>query len=99
MSALVKATRKIAVATSRSASEPLRLVEVAARRLGGRDVRVHVRAIGVNPVDWKMRSGGPLRFAHRFVGPSGPLVVGVDFAGEVVEAGPSADLAPGARVV
>jgi NADPH:quinone reductase-like Zn-dependent oxidoreductase len=46
-----------------------------------------------------MRSGGPLRLAHRFVGPSGPLVVGVDFAGEVVEAGAEADLKPGARVV
>ena len=93
------ATRKMTVATSRSGSEPLQLLEVAAGPLGARDVRVQVRAIGVNPVDWKMRSGGPLRFAHRFVGPSGPLVVGVDFAGEVVEAGPSADLALGARVV
>jgi NADPH:quinone reductase-like Zn-dependent oxidoreductase len=89
----------ITVATSRSAAEPLCLVEVAARPLGARDVRVRVRAIGVNPVDWKMRAGGPLRFAHRFVGPSGPLVVGVDFAGEVVEAGPEADLAPTTRVV
>jgi NADPH2:quinone reductase len=62
-------------------------------------VRVRVRAIGVNPVDWKMRSGGPLRFAHLFVGPRGPLVVGVDFAGEVVEAGANADLAVGTRVV
>ena len=70
-----------------------------ARPLGARDVRVRVAAAGVNPVDWKMRGGGPLRFAHRFVGPSGPLVVGVDFAGEVVEAGPSADLAVGTRVV
>ena len=89
----------ITVATSSSAQEPLRLVEVPARSLGRRDVRVRVRAIGVNPVDWKMRAGGPLRFAHRFVGPSGPLVVGVDFAGEVSEAGPDADLAVGARVV
>jgi NADPH:quinone reductase-like Zn-dependent oxidoreductase len=56
--------------------------------------------VGVNPVDWKMRSGGPLRFAHRFVGPSGPLVVGVDFAGEVAEAGSAVtELPVGARVV
>lgn len=89
----------ITVATSRSAGEPLRLMELPSRPLGPRDVRVRVRAIGVNPVDWKMRSGGPLRFAHRFVGPSGPLVVGVDFAGEVEEAGPEADLQVGARVV
>jgi NADPH:quinone reductase-like Zn-dependent oxidoreductase len=88
------------VATSRSASEPLRLVELPSRPVGPRDVRVSVRAIGVNPVDWKMRTGfGPIRLAHLIVGPSGPLVVGLDFAGEVVEAGPKADLKVGARVV
>lgn len=86
-------------ATSRSAEAPLALVSMPPRALGPRDVRVRVHAIGVNPVDWKMRAGGPLRLAHRFVGPSGPLVVGVDFAGEVVEAGASADLRAGARVV
>lgn len=90
---------QITVATSSSGEEPLRLVELPARTLGPHDVRVRVGAVGVNPVDWKMRSGGPLRFAHRFVGPPGQLVVGVDFAGEVVEKGAEADLAPGARVV
>ena len=59
------------VATSASADAPLVLREVASRPLKQGEVRVKVRAIGVNPVDWKMRSGGPLRFAHRFVGPSG----------------------------
>ncbi|NUP07854.1 MAG: NAD(P)-dependent alcohol dehydrogenase [Polyangiaceae bacterium] len=89
----------ITVATSASGTEPLALIELPARALGPKDIRVRVRAIGVNPVDWKMRSGGPLRFAHRFVGPSGQLVVGVDFAGEVVEQGAEADLPVGARVV
>jgi NADPH:quinone reductase-like Zn-dependent oxidoreductase len=61
---------------------------------------VRIRTIGVNPVDWKMRAGGPLRLAHRFVGPSGPLVVGVDFAGEVAEVGAEVTGVPvGARVV
>lgn len=87
------------VATSQSGDEPLALVELPSRPLGARDVRVAVRAIGVNPVDWKMRSGGVLRFAQRVVGPSGPLVVGVDFAGEVVEVGREADLRVGDRVV
>ncbi len=86
--------------TSRSGDVPLALVELPSRPLGPGDVRVAVRAIGVNPVDWKMRSGGPLRFAHRFVGPRGPLVVGVDFAGEVVEVGAKVtELTVGARVV
>jgi len=89
----------LSVATSASATEPLRVVSVPRRPLEAREVRVKVAAIGVNPVDWKMRSGGPLRFLHRFVGPSGPLVVGVDFAGEVIEAAPDADLEVGARVV
>jgi NADPH:quinone reductase-like Zn-dependent oxidoreductase len=99
MTALARTDRTITVATSRSATEPLALVEVHARPLRPHDVRVRVVAIGVNPVDWKMRSGGPLRLAHRFVGPSGPLVVGVDFAGEIVEVGPEADLELGTRVV
>jgi NADPH:quinone reductase-like Zn-dependent oxidoreductase len=53
------------------------------------EVRVAVHAVGVNPVDWKMREGGPLRLAARFTrtfrGPRGPVILGVDFAG-VVEA-------------
>jgi len=88
------------VATSASADAPLRLVTLPSRPLGADEIRVRVRAIGVNPVDWKMRTGGPLRMAHRFVGPRGPLVVGVDFAGEVVEIGGEVrELAVGARVV
>jgi NADPH:quinone reductase-like Zn-dependent oxidoreductase len=90
----------VLIATSRSATTPLELVSVPSRRLGASEVRVAVRAIGVNPVDWKMREGGPLRFAQRILGPRGPLVVGVDFAGEVVERGDRVtDLAVGARIV
>jgi len=90
---------RITVATSNSGDEPLALVEVPQRPLGPKDVRVRVHVVGVNPVDWKMRSGGPLRLAHRFIGPSGPLVVGVDFSGEVTEKGSQADLEIGTRVV
>jgi NADPH:quinone reductase-like Zn-dependent oxidoreductase len=88
------------VAASRSPTSPLELLTLASRPLRGDEVRVAVHAIGVNPVDWKMREGGPLRFARDVLGPSGPLVVGVDFAGEVVEVGPAAGpLSVGARVV
>ncbi len=88
------------VMTSTSADAPLEPAELPSRPLRSTDVRVAVRAIGVNPVDWKMREGGPLRFAHRLLGPPGPLVVGVDFAGEVVEVGTGVtDLAPGVRIV
>lgn len=75
------------VATSPSSSESLRLVELPSRPLRADELRVRVRAIGVNPVDWKMREGGPLGTAQRLIGPPGPLVVGIDFAGEVVEVG------------
>jgi len=80
--------------------EPLELVELPSKPLAPNEIRVRVHAIGVNPVDWKMRRGGPLRFAYRFVGPRGPLVVGVDFAGEVTELGSEVTtLEKGTRVV
>ncbi len=99
MGSLITHQRTILVASSDSGEAPLVLQELPAKPLGPRDVRVKLHSIGVNPVDWKMRSGGPLRFAHRFLGPRGPLVVGVDFAGEVVECGPKADLKLATRVV
>ena len=68
------------------------------------EVRVAVHAIGVNPVDWKMRSGGPLRLAARMIrtfrGPRGPIILGVDFAGVIEAIGNDVtDLAVGQRVV
>jgi NADPH:quinone reductase len=79
-------------------------VELPTPRTGRNDVRVAVHAIGVNPVDWKMRSGGPLRLAARairtFRGPRGPVILGVDFAGVIEEVGSSVlDLKVGQRVV
>ena len=66
-----------------SAGQPLELVELPDPTPRPNEVRVKVAAIGVNPVDWKMREGGPLRFAARIVGPPLPFVPGVDFAGVV----------------
>ena len=43
-----------------SSSELVR-VELPTPEPGRREVRVAVHAIGVNPVDWKMRTGGPIR--------------------------------------
>ena len=87
------------VATSRSHTEPLALVELPSRPLRDDELRVKVVAAGVNPVDWKMREGGPLHFAYSVIGPGKPFVPGIDFAGEVIEAGKSAGLGVGARVV
>ena len=87
--------------TSRSAEAPLALITLPSPKLRRDEMRVKVHAIGVNPVDWKMRGAGAfLGLMQRLLGPSGPLVVGVDFAGEVVEVGARVEgLEPGVRVV
>lgn len=68
-----------------AAGEPLVAIELPTPEPRANEVRVAVRAIGVNPVDWKMRQRGPLRLAARLIGPRPPVIFGVDFAG-VVEA-------------
>lgn len=91
-------------ARSWKAGLPLERVELPTPEPGPREVRVAVHAVGVNPVDWKMREKGPLRLAARavrpFRGPKGPVIVGVDFAGVVEAVGSKvASVAVGARVV
>lgn len=63
--------------------EPLQLIELPTPEPRAGELRVRVQAIGVNPVDWKMRARGPLRLAARLIGPRPPVVFGVDFAGIV----------------
>src|SRR4051812_21601033 len=83
------ARRMYAMALPTWTSKQLTRVELPTPEPGRNEVRVAVHAIGVNPVDWKMRSGGPLRLAARVIrlarGPRGPIILGVDFAG-VIEA-------------
>lgn len=82
------------------AGERLELVELPTPEPRRGEVRVGVQAVGVNPVDWKMRSHGPLRQAARLLGPKPPVVVGVDFAGVVDAVGPGVvGFSPGDRVV
>jgi NADPH:quinone reductase-like Zn-dependent oxidoreductase len=63
--------------------ESLVMTEMPDPTPGKGEVRVRVKAAGVNPVDWKMRTFGPLRLAARFIGPPPPIVVGIDFMGIV----------------
>lgn len=70
------------------ANAPLELLDLPTPEPKKGEVRVQVQAIGVNPVDWKMRSSGPLRLAARLLGPKPPVVMGVDFAGVVEAVGP-----------
>lgn len=51
---------------------------------GAGSVKVRVRAVGLNPIDWKILCGH-LRLLPMFRSP--PRGVGCDFAGEIVEAG------------
>lgn len=75
--------------TSNSVQEPLQLIELPSLPVGANGIRVRVHAAGVNPVDWKMRAREfPLGVLAALLGPKGPFVVGVDFAGEVTETGP-----------
>jgi len=92
-----------AMAMESWSSEKLVRVELPDPEPTQGEVRVAIKAIGVNPVDWKMRSGGPLRLAARtirtFRGPRGPIILGVDFAGVIDAVGAEVDLAIGQRVV
>ncbi len=76
-------------------SEQLKYEEVALPRLGPNHVLAKVRYAGVNPVDWKIREGDMKQvFAVKF-----PLILGHDFAGEIVSAvGDSGRFATGERV-
>jgi len=79
--------------------EPLAWVELPTPEPRADELRVAVKAIGVNPVDWKMRTLGPLRLAARLLGPPPPVVVGVDFAGIVAAVGAQvSDVKVGDRV-
>ncbi|MGK5741322.1 NADP-dependent oxidoreductase [Micromonospora sp. URMC 103] len=65
-------------------ADVLRMVDHAVPEPGPGQVRIAVRAAGVNPIDWKIRSGAmadvmPLRL---------PAVPGVDVAGVVEHLGP-----------
>jgi len=85
---------------SQNAGAPLAWAELPDVPLRPDDVRVEVHAVGVNPVDWKMREASLLGLAQRVVGPGGPFVCGVDFSGVVGAVGSRVTgVAVGDRVV
>lgn len=86
--------------TAPNASTPLSFVELPRLPLRPNQVRLAVKAAGVNPVDWKMRDYEFLGVMQRLLGPPGPVVVGIDVAGVVTEVGSAvSDFAVGDRVV
>ena len=62
----------------------LRVDEVPRPRPGAGEVLLEVRTAGVNPIDWKLRSGG----LHALMPVELPYVLGIDLAGTVSELGP-----------
>src|ERR1700722_19370662 len=63
--------------------EVLQVAELPEPQLTGeRDVKVRLRAAGINPVDYKLRT-------HGTIGGSLPAILGVDGAGVVEGAGPA----------
>ncbi len=71
--------------------EVLELVELPDPHPGSGEIRVAVRAVGVNPIDWKPRSG--------MMGGESPQATGREAAGVVDELGEDVeDVAPGDRV-
>ena len=71
------------------------LEEVEAPKPGPGEVLVHIHAAGVNPIDWKIRSGAMSKmFSIDF-----PAILGYDMAGTVQEVGKDVTgFAPGDRV-
>ncbi|MCB9596739.1 MAG: NADP-dependent oxidoreductase [Sandaracinaceae bacterium] len=61
----------------------LRVDEVPDPQPGPRDLLVRVHAASVNPVDYKIRSGGQRALIHYTL----PWILGLDFSGEVVAVG------------
>jgi NADPH:quinone reductase-like Zn-dependent oxidoreductase len=72
------------------------LRDIAEPTPGPGEIEVRVAAAGVNPIDWKLRSGA----YHAYMPLELPAVLGRDVSGEVVAVGPGVtDFAVGARVL
>lgn len=89
---------RVVVATAYGGPEVLELIEEDVGAPGAGEIRLAVRAAGVNPVDWK-RYGGAMG-----TGAPMPMRVGFEAAGVVEEAGPDAEgpagpVAPGDEVI
>lgn len=65
-------------------SDVLQYGEQSTPQIKADEVRIKNHASSVNPRDWMIRSG---RYQLQFLVPSFPLILGSDFAGEVLEVG------------
>jgi len=65
-------------------SDVLQFGEQDLPKLKGKELRIRNHAASVNPRDWLIRAG---RYQLQFLVPSFPLILGSDFAGEIVALG------------
>jgi NADPH:quinone reductase-like Zn-dependent oxidoreductase len=87
---------KAIVINSFGGPEVVECVELPEPKVGPDSVLVRVRTAGVNPVDWKIREGGPAAVFDVVF----PLVLGWDLAGVVERVGPAVtEFAPGDEVI
>lgn len=64
-------------------SDQVQLEDIATPSSGAGEVLVRIHAVGINPVDWKIREGLLARTAPRAL----PFTLGQDFAGKVTSLG------------
>ena len=76
-------------------ADTLRFEEVPRVSILAEEILARVHNAGVNPIDWKIRQG----YLRQVMQPTFPLIIGQDFAGEVVECGKAVKgFQPGDRV-
>jgi NADPH:quinone reductase-like Zn-dependent oxidoreductase len=87
---------KAVVLPSYGEAERLEIRDIAEPSPGPNEIKVRVAAAGINPVDWKQRSG----VLQKYMPLDLPAILGRDVAGEVVAVGPRVtNFKVGARVL
>jgi NADPH:quinone reductase-like Zn-dependent oxidoreductase len=64
-------------------ADTLKCEQIPRVSISGNEILARVHNAGVNPIDWKIRQG----YLRQVMQPTFPLIIGQDFAGEVVECG------------
>jgi NADPH:quinone reductase-like Zn-dependent oxidoreductase len=86
---------KAILSESYGGPEVLRMEDVPVPKIGPNGVLVRVRAVSVNPIDWKLRQGHLTHLRNYIF----PVIWGTDCSGEVVETGGAVTLfKPGDQV-
>jgi NADPH:quinone reductase-like Zn-dependent oxidoreductase len=85
------ASRRAAVLSDFGEAHNFEVREVATPAPRSDEILVRVKATSVNPIEWKMRRGFMLPKAIMRLLLGRPMILGIDFSGTVVAAGPDVD--------